>query len=339
MLDISYSSILDGIKMSIQIPTLRDVYKARKVIYRYLPKTPLRYSRRLSRIFGFDVYLKLENLQPTGAFKVRGGTYYVNVMKEEALRRGLISASTGNHGQSIAYAGTLIGAEVTIVIPEGIPKVKIEALKDLGAEIITHGRYYEEARIYAEKIAEEKGMLYVHGVNEPLLYAGVGTMHLENIEDLPDVDVIINPIGGGSGASSAVIVAKSIDPAIKVIGVQADGAKSFYLSWRNGRLTSTGKAETIAEGLATGKAYKLPFAILKDKIDDVLLVSDMEIKRAMKLLLEVTGQAVEPSGAAATAAAWKFKEKIKGKKVIIMITGGNVDPTLLREISEMESWW
>ncbi len=313
---------------------LRDVLKARKVISKYLPRTPLIYARNISRFMNCDVYLKLENLQPIKAFKVRGGVYFALSKKEEAQKRGLIAASTGNHGQSIAYAGSLIGAEVTIVMPRGVPDVKVERVRDLGAEVLFYGNVYEEASRYAEKLAEEKGMLFVHGVNEPLLYAGVGTMHLENLEDLPDVDVIINPIGGGSGAIGAVTVAKAVDPSIKVIGVQAEGAKSFYLSWKSGRLVSTGKADTIAEGLATSKAYELPLSILKDKLDDVVLVSDDEIRKAMKMLLEEEGQVAEPSGATAMAAAMKMRESLRGKKVIVMITGGNVDPSMLREIME-----
>ena len=321
--------------MSFWIPTLRDVYRARRIISKYIPRTPLIHSRRISRILGFDVYLKLENTLPTRAFKVRGGIYYAITRREEAIKRGLITASTGNHGQSIAYAGQLIGAHVVVVVPHGVSKVKVEALRELGAEVVFHGKVYEEAREYAEKVAKEKQMLYVHGVNEPLLYAGVATMHLETIEDLPDVDVIINPIGGGSGASGAVIVAKSVDPKIKIIGVQAEGANSFYLSWKLGRLVSTGRADTIAEGLATSRAYELPFTILKDKIDDIVLVSDDELKKAMKLLLDTTGQAVEPAGAAATAAAFKI-QKLEGKKVVLMVTGGNVDLKLLKEIMDIK---
>ena len=314
---------------------LRDIFKARKVISKYLPRTPLIYSSKISELLGFDVYLKLENLQPTRAFKVRGGVYFAITRKEEAVKRGLVAASTGNHGQSVAYGGKLVGAEVTIVMPHGVPEVKVKALKDLGASVVFYGRVYEEASEYAEKLAREKGMLFVHGVNEPLLYAGVGTMHLENIEDLPDVDVIINPIGGGSGAIGAVTVAKTVDPSIKVIGVQAEGAQSFYLSWKAGRLISTGKADTIAEGLATSKAYELPLSILRGKLDDVVLVSDSEIKRAMKVLLEEAGQVAEPSGAAAMAAAIKMRDSLQGKKVIVMVTGGNVSPQMLREVIEM----
>ena len=315
------------------------MYKARKIVSRYLSRTPLIYSKKLSKLLGFNVYLKLENLQPIRAFKVRGGVYFVHVKRDEVLKKGLITASTGNHALSIAYAGSLIGTRVVIVMPFGISKTKIEALKDLGAEIIFHGNVFEEAREYAEKLAKEWNMFYVHAVNEPLLYPGVATMHLENIEDLPDVDVIINPIGGGSSASGAVIVAKSVDPSIKVIGVQAEGAQSFYLSWKTGKLISTGRADTIAEGLATARAYEYPFMILKDRIDDIVLVSDEEMKKAIKLLLELEGQVAEPAGAAALAAAIKLRDKLQGKKVIVMVTGGNIDPKLLREIELMEAWW
>ncbi len=318
-----------------RIPTLRDVYRARNVIKKYLFRTPLKFSKKFSRELGFDVYLKLENTLPTRAFKVRGGIYFIHNKLDEALSKGVITASTGNHAQSIAYAASLVGAKSTIVMPHGISRVKVEALRELGCEIIFHGKIFEEAREYAEKLAREKDILYVHGINEPLLYAGVGTMHLENIEDLPDVDVIINPIGGGSGASSAVIVAKSVDPDIKVFGVQSEGAKSFYLSWKNRRLMGTGRADTIAEGLATSQAYELPYKVLKDKIDDIILVSDEELLKAIKLLIDVEGVIAEPAGAAALAAAIKIKDRLQGNKVIAMVTGGNISQELLEKVINM----
>ena len=315
-----------------RVPTLRDVYRARKVISRYLPRTPLVYAPRLSRILGFDTYLKLENTLPTRAFKVRGGVYYLYVKQNEAVKRGVVTASTGNHGQSIAYAASLFGAEATVVLPHGVPKVKIEALKSLGANVVLWGRVFEEAREYAEKLARERGLLYVHPVNEPLLYPGVATMHLENLEDMPDLDAVINPIGGGSGASGAVVVFKSADPRVKVIGVQAEGANSFYLSWRSGRLVSTGRAETIAEGLATSKAYEYPFTILRSRIDDIVLVSDEEILNAVKNLLEYEGVVAEPAGAAALAAAMRIRDRLRGRKIVVMVTGGNIDPELLESL-------
>jgi len=309
--------------------TLRDVYRARSIISKYIVRTPLRYSKRLSRILGCDVYLKLENVQVTRSFKVRGGLHYMSVKVDEALKRGVVTASTGNHAQSVAYAASVYGVRAVVVMPHGVSRVKVEALRDLGAEVVFQGSVFEEAREYAEKLAKEKGMLYIHPVNEPLLYPGVATMHLENIEDLPSVDVIINPIGGGSGASGAVIVAKSVDPSIRVIGVQAEGAPSFYLSWKEGRFVSAGYAKTIAEGLATARAYELPFSILKDRIDSVVLVSDDEMIRAIKLLVELEGVIAEPAGAAALAAVFKVRESMHGKRIVVMVTGGNLDPEML----------
>lgn len=314
------------------IPQLGDVYAARKVVNRYLKPTPLIYSRRLSDLLGCQVYLKLENLQPTRAFKVRGGIHYMHRMKDQATKRGVIGASTGNHAQSIAYAGSLFGVTVKIVMPHGVSRLKNEAVRDLGAEVITHGGYYEEAREYAEKLASEKGYLYVHGINEPLLYEGVGTMHLEIIEEQPDIDVVINPIGGGSGACGACIVYKSVDPRIKVIGVQAEGAPALYQSWKSGTIVSTGGVKTAAEGLAAGQAYELPLRILRERLDDMVLVSDDEMKQAVRNILYATGQVAELAGAASTAAALKIKDKLNGKKVALLLTGGNIERDQLLQI-------
>jgi threonine dehydratase len=314
------------------IPQLGDVYAARKVVNRYLKPTPLIYSRRLSDLLGCQVYLKLENLQPTRAFKVRGGIHYMHRMKDQATKRGVIGASTGNHAQSIAYAGSLFGVTVKIVMPHGVSRLKNEAVRDLGAEVITHGGYYEEAREYAEKLASEKGYLYVHGINEPLLYEGVGTMHLEIIEEQPDIDVVINPIGGGSGACAACIVYKAVDPRIKVIGVQAEGAPALYQSWKSGTIVSTGGVKTAAEGLAAGQAYELPLRILRERLDDMVLVSDDEMKQAVRNILYATGQVAELAGAASTAAALKIKDKLNGKKVALLLTGGNIERDQLLQI-------
>jgi threonine dehydratase len=316
----------------LRIPHLDDVYAARDIVNRYLKPTPLLYSRRLSKLLGCEIYLKLENLQPTRAFKVRGGVYYMERMKEQALSHGVITASTGNHAQSIAYAGMLFGVNVRIVMPHGVPQMKTEAVKGLGAEVIFHGRYYEEAREYAERLASERGFLHVHGINEPLLYEGVGTMHLEVFEELPDMDVIINPIGGGSGASAACIVYKSLNPRIKVIGVQAEGAPAFYNSWKKGTITPTDGVKTAAEGLATSRAYELPLRILREKLNDIILVSDQEMKQAIRAILHATGQVAELSGAASTAAAFKIKNELAGSKAVLILTGGNIEPEQLAQI-------
>ena len=258
-------------------------------------------------------------------------------MKEQALSHGVITASTGNHAQSIAYAGMLFGVNVRIVMPHGVPQMKTEAVKGLGAEVILHGSYYEEAREYAEKLASQRGFLYVHGINEPLLYEGVGTMHLEVFEELPNMDAVINPIGGGSGASAACIVYKSLNPRIKVIGVQAEGAPAFYNSWKKGTITPTDGVKTAAEGLATSRAYELPLRILREKLNDIVLVSDHEMKQAIRAILHATGQVAELSGAASTAAAFKIKNELAGSKVALMLTGGNIESEQLARILQEQA--
>jgi threonine dehydratase len=251
--------------------------------------------------------------------------------REVALAHGVITASTGNHAQSIAYAGSLFGVKVWIAMPKGVPELKAQAVRDLGAEIITYGNYYDEAREYAEQLASKKGYLYVHPSNELLLHEGVATMHLETIEEQPDVDIVVNPIGGGSGASGACIVYKTINPDIKVIGVQAEGAPAFYKSWKEGAITRT-EVKTAAEGLATGQAYELPFRILRKRLDDVILVSDEAMREAVKTIFLATGQVAELSGAASTAAAFKIKDRLKGKKVALVVTGGNIEAKPLANI-------
>jgi threonine dehydratase len=312
-------------------PQLKGVYAARKVVNRFLKPTPLFYSRQLSKSLRAQVYLKLENLQPTRAFKVRGGLNYMERRKDEALRTGVITASTGNHAQSIAYAGSLFGVKVRIVMPKGVPELKARSVEELGAEIITHGSYYDESREYAEQLASEKNYLYVHASNEPLLHEGVATMHLETIEEQPDTEIVINPIGGGSGASGACIVYKTLNPSVQVIGVQAEMAPAFYQSWKKGAIMHA-NVKTAAEGLATGQAYELPFKVLSNWLDDVILVSEEEMRQAVKTIFLTTGQIAELSGAASTAAAFKIKGRLEGKKVALLLTGGNIEPKLLASI-------
>lgn len=253
-------------------------------------------------------------------------------MVKQSQVRTVITASTGNHAQSMAYAGALFGVQVKIVMPNGVPQVKSDAIKALGGELIFHGNHFDEAREYAEKLASQSKYLYIHPSNEPLLFEGVATMHLEVIEEQPDVDVVINPIGGGSGASAACIVYKALDPKIKVIGVQAEGAPAFYNSWKSGSIMSTDGVKTQAEGLATSQAYELPFSFLKEKLDDVILVSDAEMMQAVRTIFSTTGQVAELAGAASTAAAMKIKDKLPGKKVVLLLTGGNIQPNQLAQI-------
>ena len=315
-----------------QVPTLEDVFRARRVIAPYLQPSPLVRSDSLSELLGCEAYLKCENAQPIGVFKVRGGINFVSSLGEEERRAGVITASTGNHGQSIAYAARLFGVPAVIAAPENCNPYKRRAMERLGAQVTLVGKDFDESRVWSEGEAVRRGYRYVHAANEPLLIAGVGTMSLEIMEELPDVDVIINPIGGGSGCSSHCIVAKGIRPDVEVIGVQAERAPAVYLSWKAGELRETDSSDTIAEGLATRMAFELPFLIMKDRIDDIVLVSEQEMRRAIVTLLDSAHMLAEPSGAAPLAAALKMGARLRGKKVVLVLTGANITLEQLRAV-------
>jgi len=314
-----------------QQPTLADVYRARHTIEPYLKRTPLVHNPYLSRLLGCQVYVKLENLQPIGVFKVRGGVNLGASLPEEERRRGIIGASTGNHGQSLAYGARPVGMRCVIAVPRRSNRLKVEAIQALGAEVAVHGRNFEEARAWAEGFARREGMRYVHHINTPELVAGVATVSLEIIEELPDVDVIIAPIGGGSGVSGHCVVAKALRPGVQLIGVQAEGAPAIYRSWKERRLQQA-PIETFAEGLATGTPFFVPVRTFIDHLDDMLLVSDEEMREAIALLLRAARQLAEPAGAAATAAALKLGKRLNGKKVALILSGGNLPTEELRRI-------
>jgi len=312
--------------------TLEDVYKARKIVSRFLPKTPLITPPALSNRLGFTAYVKCDNTLPTGAFKVRGGINLISQLSSKEKRRGVIAVSTGNHAQSIAYASCLFNVEAIIGMPIGSNPIKVAATKCYGATVKFHGEDYDEARLWVEEEAKRKGYRYIHSANEPLLIAGVGTLYLEILEETPDIDTIIVPIGGGSGAAAACIVAKTINPNIKVIGVQAENAPAVYLSWKTKQLMQTESSDTFAEGLATRVTFTLTFDIINKMIDEIVLVSEEEIENAIKALLETTHQLAEGAGAAATAAAFKIRKQLQGKKVALPLTGGNLTMETLNKI-------
>jgi len=313
-----------------QAPTLRDVYEAKKTIAPYLARTPLHYSAGLSEVLQAQVYLKHDEYLPLGAFKARGGINLLAHLSPEDRARGVITASTGNHGQSIAYACRLFGVRALIALPETANPLKVAALRSLGAELIFHGANFDEARAYCERLAVEEGYRYVHPANEPLLIAGVATQTLEVIEDLPEVEAVIVPLGGGSAAAGACIVAKTVDPSIQVVAVQSEAAPAGYLSWKRGALVE-GPMETFAEGLATAAGYELPQSILRQHLDDFVLVSDDEIRYAIGLLIEKAHTLAEAAGAAALAGALKCGEALRGKKVSIAVSGANITLEQLQE--------
>ena len=313
-----------------QPPTIRDVYRAKKTISPHFQRTPLHYSMGLSEFLDAEVYIKHEEYLSLGAFKARGGINLLANLTAQERQRGLITASTGNHGQSIASAGRQFGARVLIGLPENANPVKVAAMRALGAELIFHGETFDDAKEHCELLAREEGYRYVHPVDEPLLIAGVGTASLEIMEDLPDVEVMLLPLGGGTGIAGACVVAKSIDPSIEVIAVQSDAAPAAYLSWKRGELVGA-PMETFAEGIATKAGYALPQQIMADHLDDFLLVSDDEIRQAIGLLAEKAHTLAEPAGATAVAGAIKHKEHLRGKKVSITVSGANITAERLAE--------
>ena len=312
-------------------PTFTDVLDAARQIRGYLQPTPLRSYPSLDRLVGTAVYVKHENHNPTGAFKVRGGINLVSRLSEDERRRGVIAASTGNHGQSVAYAARLFGVSAIICAPENANPVKVESMQDLGAEVILKGARYDDARVHADQLAREHGYRYIHSGDEPLLIAGVGTHTLELLQEQPDVEVVIVPIGGGSGAAGACIVAKAANPRIEVIGVQSEQAPAAYLSWK-GRTLVEAPNQTRAEGLATATAFELPQSILRRLLDDFVLVPDDEIDAATAVMIEKTRTLVEAAGASSLAAAMRLKERLKGRKVALICSGGNIAPRQLREL-------
>jgi threonine dehydratase len=315
--------------MDMTIPTFADVLLARRQIRPYLPRTPLHNYPALDALLGTRVYVKHENYQPVGAFKVRGGVNLVSQMSAEERNRGVIAASTGNHGQSVAYAARLFSVSARIVVPENANPGKVAAMQGMGAEVIFHGSVYDEAKAYCEALAREHGYRYIHSGDEPLLIAGVATAYLEMLEDEPELDVIIVPIGGGSGAAGAGIAVRAIKPSIRIIGVQSNASPAAYESWRQHRLVEAPN-RTLAEGLATGVAFALPQAIMAQTLDDFIQVSDQEILQAIVWMVERAHTLAEGAGAAALAAAYRLRADLANLRVGIMCSGGNVSLEQLR---------
>jgi threonine dehydratase len=312
------------------IPTITDVLDARRVISPYLRRTPLYHYPALSELIGCQAYVKHENHQPIGVFKVRGGINLISRLSDEERQRGVITASTGNHGQSIAYAARLFGVRAIVAMPENANPDKVDAMRRMGAEVVFHGKDFDEAREYVQATAEREGYRYIHSANEPYLIAGVGTVGWEILEDLPDVETIIVPVGGGSGASGISIVAKALSSRTEVIGVQSDAAPAVYLSWKAGVPQSTDYMRTFAEGLATRQGFELTVKIMHELLDDFILVSDDDIRHAIVWMLKCTHNLVEPAGAAPLAAALKIKERLQGRTVALILSGANITVESLR---------
>lgn len=311
--------------------TLNDVYAARRIVYKTLRPTPLLQHALLNAETGLNLFVKHENHNPTNAFKVRGGLNLVGSLPREE-RRGVITASTGNHGQSVALACQREGVPCTVAVPEGNNPEKNASMRALGATVVEVGRDFDEAREFVESVHHQRGLRYVHSANEPMLIAGVATYALEIFDELPDVDVILVPIGGGSGACGCSLVRTWLGSHARVIGVQAAGADAFARSWRTGTRVVGEEAATFAEGMATRVTFDLTFNILKQELNDIVTLTEEELAEGVRLALRTTHNLAEGAGAASLAAAGKLQNELDGKKVVCVMSGGNIDQRTLTTV-------
>jgi threonine dehydratase len=319
---------------------LKDILAARRTVGNLIKKTPLEYSFLLSQRTGCEVYLKLENRQVTGSFKPRGAVNKIASLSAEEKARGLVTASAGNHALGVAYAARALGGvSNTIFVPHSAPRSKVEKLHEFGSELRFAGNTYEEAHHAAEEFVQTQGATYVHAYDDLVVIAGQGTAGLEVMEELPDVEAIIVPVGGGGLSAGIAAAAKAISPEVKVFGVQPDASPSAYLSFNEGRCYESYDAgPTIADGLAGGYGI-VPFTIARDLIDEIVVVSEEAIWQAVYTLLEVNQLVVEGSGAAAVApllagpaSGYETELDLKDKKVVAVLSGGNIDAELLFQI-------
>ncbi len=313
-------------------PVLADVYAARARLAGQLPRTPLVRHPLLCEALGCDVWVKHEHFLPTGAFKVRGGLNLIGAETAAGAVKPIVTASTGNHGQSIAYACARYGLPCRVFVPVGNNPEKNAAMRAWGAEVVEHGRDFDEARVHLEALAAAGEVRYVHSANEPLLVAGVATYALEIFEELPQADLVVVPVGGGSGAAGLVTVRSGLGLPARIVAVQAAGADAFTRAWRTGDRTPAERMSTFAEGIATRVTFDLTFGILADGLDDIVLVSDDELADAVRLVIRTTHTLVEGAGAAAVAAARRLAPALKGRTIVCVLSGGNIDSGRLATI-------
>ncbi len=321
--------------------SFENIRAAREVVYRTLEPTPLIEHPLLTQEIGARVFLKHENHQVTGAFKVRGGLNFMSHFARESSYNGVITATRGNHGQSVALAANIYSVPATIVVPFGNNPEKNAAMQAYGARLVEYGRDFDEAREEVECLAKAENLRYIHSANEPHLINGVGTYAIEIIEALTrrgeKADAIFVPIGLGSGVCGVITAFRALSPETRIYGVQAEGAPSVYLSWKEGRIVETKNAHTMADGVATRVPAATTFDIITGSggsagVDEIVLVSDSEIIRAIRLLWRTTHNLVEGAGAAATAATIKLGDKLKGLNVVNVLSGANLDTDSVRKI-------
>lgn len=308
-----------------QIPiSIAEIIRARSVVRSFLKPTQLTRYQALSELFEADIYIKHENHNPTGTFKIRGGVNLIHHLKNQNVN-GVITFSTGNHGTSIATAAAWHGMQATVVVPEDNNPVKNRAIIETGAELIESGKTFEEASKMVDTLCRRQGLYYAHPANEPLIINGVGTEFLEIVEDLPDIDLMIVPLGAGSEAAAAITVLRSFCPGIEIIAVQGANSPAAYNSWKS-KAISSAENTTFAGGFATGIAYETPFQIYRDGLNEFVLLTEDEIFESMAMALYYTHNLAEGAGASTLMAAKKIRKRIKGKKVVLQMSGCNASP-------------
>ena len=317
--------------------TFGDVQAARERIAPYLSATPLRHYPTLDAVVpGVELFVKHENVQPTGSFKVRNGLSTVTALSAAQRAKGIVGATTGNHGLGLAYAGRQLGVDVTICVPRGNNPEKNSALRAWGATVIEDGADYDEAVATSLHLGETKGLTLCHSTNNPHVLSGAGTMTLEILEQCDDLDVLLIAVGGGSQAVGAITVSQTMRPALRIIGVQAAGAATAHDGWHARAPRKGSRADTFAEGVATRSTYELTFPSLVAGLADFLTVTDAEIAEAVRLILSTTHHLVEGAGAMGVAAAIKLGNALEDQRVGVVFCGGNMDSGVLRRILNRE---
>lgn len=316
--------------------SLHEVFKANKVVSQYLKPSPLTKYEGLSKLLGCNAYVKHENQNITGSFKIRGGINVMSHIKKSGVK-GVVTFSTGNHGLSVATSAKLFDIPAIVVVPEGTNPVKVKYIKETGAEVVQAGKNFDESSLVVSEISKTKGYYYVHPANEPHLVNGVGTEYLEIMSELPDVDAIVLPLGGGSEVASAVTTLKSIKSEVDIYAVQAELSCAAYQSWKNQTILE-GSNQTFAGGFATGTAYQTTFDIYKESLTDFILLSEHEILQGIALAAYYTRNLVEGAGSSTIMAAWKLREQLSGKNVVLQFSGSNASPTELKKAYELSSF-
>jgi len=312
--------------------SLREIQDARAIIKNVAYKTGLVHNTTLSEMSGNTIYLKMENLQKTGSFKIRGAYNKIAHLTPEEKQKGVIASSAGNHAQGVALSATLYGIKSTIVMPKHAPLSKVSATKSYGAQVVLHGSVYDEAYAKAKEIQQETGATFIHPFNDPYVIAGQGTIGLEIMEDFFDVDAVVVPIGGGGLISGISIAVKSINPKTKIIGVQTKNVPSMAESISNKKITTVEGAPTIADGIAVKTPGDLTFSIIQKYVDEIVTVDEDEIANAILLLLERAKVVSEGAGAVSVAAVLNRLNNYKNKKIVAVISGGNIDVNILARV-------